>query len=163
MGSSLKHAPRSPRLTSSRRSRTLLSSTSSRATSTAAPSSSPSGCKASRPSSTSACGRRSPWPSTATSTSTRSTTSQSSAPRACPSRRAGMAPSRAWTRNEGWWLDPKSSDFGPNGKYLQHNVEEAKKLALRRGLSHRVRDHGQVRHILGAAEHLAACRSARRA
>ncbi len=31
-------------------------------------------------------------------------------------------------RNEGWWLDPKSSDFGPNGKFLQHNVEDAKKL-----------------------------------
>jgi peptide/nickel transport system substrate-binding protein len=31
----------------------------------------------------------------------------------------------------GWipyWLDPKSADFGPNAKYLEYNLEEAKKL-----------------------------------
>jgi ABC-type transport system substrate-binding protein len=28
----------------------------------------------------------------------------------------------------GWWLDPKSSDFGENAKYFQHNIAEAKKL-----------------------------------
>jgi peptide/nickel transport system substrate-binding protein len=34
------------------------------------------------------------------------------------------------TRDEttGWWLDPKSSDFGPNAKYYHYNLEEAKKL-----------------------------------
>jgi peptide/nickel transport system substrate-binding protein len=30
--------------------------------------------------------------------------------------------------NEGWWLDPKGKDFGPNAKYYQHDVAEAKKL-----------------------------------
>ena len=29
---------------------------------------------------------------------------------------------------EGWWLDPKSKDFGPNASFYQHNVAEAKKL-----------------------------------
>ena len=29
---------------------------------------------------------------------------------------------------EGWWLDPKSKDFGANAKYFEHNVSEAKKL-----------------------------------
>jgi peptide/nickel transport system substrate-binding protein len=28
----------------------------------------------------------------------------------------------------GWWLDPKSKDFGPNARYLQRDVAEAKKL-----------------------------------
>ena len=27
-----------------------------------------------------------------------------------------------------WWVDPKSKDFGPNAKYFQHDVAEAKKL-----------------------------------
>ncbi len=27
-----------------------------------------------------------------------------------------------------WCLDPRSKDFGPNAKYLQHNIAEAKKL-----------------------------------
>jgi ABC-type transport system substrate-binding protein len=35
-----------------------------------------------------------------------------------------------WT---GWWLDPKSKDFGPNAQYLQHNVTEAKKLLAAAG------------------------------
>jgi ABC-type transport system substrate-binding protein len=29
---------------------------------------------------------------------------------------------------EAGWLDPKKSDFGPNAKYYQYNIEEAKKL-----------------------------------
>src|SRR5581483_5852025 len=29
---------------------------------------------------------------------------------------------------EGWWLDPKGKDFGPNARYFEHNVAEAKKL-----------------------------------
>jgi peptide/nickel transport system substrate-binding protein len=35
--------------------------------------------------------------------------------------------------NEGWWLDPQSKDFGPNAKYYQHNVAEAKKLLAAAG------------------------------
>jgi peptide/nickel transport system substrate-binding protein len=34
---------------------------------------------------------------------------------------------------EGWWLDPKGKDFGPNGKFYQHNVAEAKKLLAAAG------------------------------
>jgi peptide/nickel transport system substrate-binding protein len=34
---------------------------------------------------------------------------------------------------EGWWLDPKSKDFGPNAKYFQHNPDEAKKLLAAAG------------------------------
>ena len=29
---------------------------------------------------------------------------------------------------EGWWVDPKSKDFGPNAKYYNYDVAEAKKL-----------------------------------
>jgi peptide/nickel transport system substrate-binding protein len=29
---------------------------------------------------------------------------------------------------KGWWLDPKSKDFGENAKYYQYNIEEATKL-----------------------------------
>ena len=32
-----------------------------------------------------------------------------------------------------WRLDPRSSDFGPNAKYFQHNVEESKKLLAAAG------------------------------
>jgi len=31
-------------------------------------------------------------------------------------------------KNEGFWLDPKGKDFGPNAKYYQHDAAEAKKL-----------------------------------
>jgi peptide/nickel transport system substrate-binding protein len=34
---------------------------------------------------------------------------------------------------EGWWLDPQSKDFGPNSKYFEHNVAEAKKLLAAAG------------------------------
>ncbi len=34
---------------------------------------------------------------------------------------------------EGWWLDPKSKDFGPNAKYFEHNVADAKKLLAAAG------------------------------
>jgi peptide/nickel transport system substrate-binding protein len=34
---------------------------------------------------------------------------------------------------EGWWLDPKGKDFGPNAKYYQHDVAEAKKLLAAAG------------------------------
>jgi ABC-type transport system substrate-binding protein len=36
---------------------------------------------------------------------------------------------------EGWWIDPKGKDFGPNSAYFQHNMEEAKKLMAAAGLS----------------------------
>jgi peptide/nickel transport system substrate-binding protein len=35
--------------------------------------------------------------------------------------------------SEGWWLDPKDGDFGPNAKFFQHDVEEAKKLMAAAG------------------------------
>jgi ABC-type transport system substrate-binding protein len=35
----------------------------------------------------------------------------------------------------GWWLDPKGKDFGPNAKYLQKDVAEAKKLMAAAGLA----------------------------
>jgi peptide/nickel transport system substrate-binding protein len=34
---------------------------------------------------------------------------------------------------DGWWLDPKSNDFGPNAKYFKHDVAEAKKLMAAAG------------------------------
>ena len=34
---------------------------------------------------------------------------------------------------EGWWLDPKGKDFGPNAKYFQHDIAEAKKLLAAAG------------------------------
>jgi peptide/nickel transport system substrate-binding protein len=34
---------------------------------------------------------------------------------------------------EGWWLDPRSKDFGPNGKYFVHDPAEAKKLLAAAG------------------------------
>jgi peptide/nickel transport system substrate-binding protein len=35
--------------------------------------------------------------------------------------------------NEGWWLDPKGKDFGPNAKYFLHDLAEAKKLLAAAG------------------------------
>lgn len=29
---------------------------------------------------------------------------------------------------EGWWMDPRSKEFGPNAKNFEHNIAEAKKL-----------------------------------
>jgi ABC-type transport system substrate-binding protein len=29
---------------------------------------------------------------------------------------------------EGWWLNPQSQDFGPNGRYFQHDLAEGKKM-----------------------------------
>ena len=34
---------------------------------------------------------------------------------------------------DGWWLDPKSKDFGPNAKYFQHDLTEARKLMAAAG------------------------------
>jgi peptide/nickel transport system substrate-binding protein len=34
---------------------------------------------------------------------------------------------------EGWWLNPQSKDFGPNARYFEHNVAEAKKLMAAAG------------------------------
>ncbi len=33
----------------------------------------------------------------------------------------------------GWWVDPKSKDFGPNAMYYQHDIAEAKKLLTAAG------------------------------
>ena len=33
----------------------------------------------------------------------------------------------------GWWLDPKDKAFGPNAKYFERNVAEAKKLLAAAG------------------------------
>jgi ABC-type transport system substrate-binding protein len=35
----------------------------------------------------------------------------------------------------GWWLDPRDKSFGPNGKYYQQNVAEAKKLVSAAGFN----------------------------
>jgi peptide/nickel transport system substrate-binding protein len=42
--------------------------------------------------------------------------------------------------NEGWWLDPKGKDFGPNSQYFQHNVAEAKKLMAAAGYPNGIQD-----------------------
>ncbi|HLF76090.1 MAG TPA: ABC transporter substrate-binding protein, partial [Dehalococcoidia bacterium] len=48
--------------------------------------------------------------------------------------KAGLALEKRWNTAlqasafEGWWLDPRSKDFGPNAKYFEHNLTEAKKL-----------------------------------
>jgi peptide/nickel transport system substrate-binding protein len=34
---------------------------------------------------------------------------------------------------EGWWVDPKGKDFGPNAKYYKYDVAEAKKLLAAAG------------------------------
>jgi ABC-type transport system substrate-binding protein len=34
---------------------------------------------------------------------------------------------------KGWWLDPQGRDFGPNAKYFQHNIAEAKSLLAAAG------------------------------
>ena len=36
-------------------------------------------------------------------------------------------------RAGGWFLDPKGKDFGPNAKYYQHDIAEAKKLIAAAG------------------------------
>ena len=41
---------------------------------------------------------------------------------------------------KGWWLDPKSKDFGENGKFYEFNLAEAKKLMSAAGYSGAVID-----------------------
>lgn len=36
---------------------------------------------------------------------------------------------------KGWWLDPKSKEFGPNAQYYQKNIAEAKKLMSAAGFA----------------------------
>jgi peptide/nickel transport system substrate-binding protein len=38
----------------------------------------------------------------------------------------------------GWWLDPQGNDFGPNAKYYQYSIDEAKKLMSAAGLANGV-------------------------
>jgi ABC-type transport system substrate-binding protein len=50
----------------------------------------------------------------------------------------GLPVDTRWNTNlqctfDGWWLDPKSKEFGPNAKYFEHNVAEAKKLLAAAG------------------------------
>jgi ABC-type transport system substrate-binding protein len=45
--------------------------------------------------------------------------------------------SNAW---DGWWLDPKGKDFGPNAKYYQHDIAEAKKLMAAAGFGGGLKD-----------------------
>ncbi len=52
----------------------------------------------------------------------------------------GLPVSRRWNTTLeatedvlGWWLDPKGKDFGPNAKYYEHNIAEAKKLLAAAG------------------------------
>jgi peptide/nickel transport system substrate-binding protein len=51
---------------------------------------------------------------------------------------AGLPVQTGWSTalastSAGWWLDPKSKDFGPNAKYFRHDVAEAKKLLAAAG------------------------------
>ena len=53
---------------------------------------------------------------------------------------AGLPVDTRWNtalpgNREGWWIDPKGKDFGPNSVYYQHNLEEAKKLMAAAGLA----------------------------
>ena len=38
----------------------------------------------------------------------------------------------------GWWLDPKSNDFGPNARYMKRDIAEAKKLMAAAGFQNGV-------------------------
>jgi ABC-type transport system substrate-binding protein len=38
----------------------------------------------------------------------------------------------------GWWMDPRSKEFGPNGKYYKHDPAEAKKLISAAGYANGV-------------------------
>ena len=70
-------------------------------------------------------------PGTATPISTCFTTSTALRPAVCLSSRAGTRPCPP--DHAGWWLDPKGKDFGPNGKYFQHDIADAKKLLAAAG------------------------------
>jgi ABC-type transport system substrate-binding protein len=53
-------------------------------------------------------------------------------------RDAGLPVNTYWNSSMGtktgpWLLDPRSKDFGPNAKYFEHNVAEAKKLMAAAG------------------------------
>jgi peptide/nickel transport system substrate-binding protein len=41
---------------------------------------------------------------------------------------------------EGWWLDPKGKDFGPNAKYFKHDPAEAKRLLAAAGFPDGIRN-----------------------
>ena len=55
----------------------------------------------------------------------------------------GIPVETRWNTNlqatfDGWWLDPKDKEFGPNAKYFEHNVAEAKKLMAAAGFGNGV-------------------------
>ena len=55
-------------------------------------------------------------------------------------RKEGLPVETRWNTSlsaiyDGWWLDPKSKDFGPNVKYYEHNIAEAKKLLTAAGFA----------------------------
>lgn len=55
-----------------------------------------------------------------------------------PFRAEGLPVETRWNSHlnattEGWWLDPKGKDFGPNAKYFKLDVAEAKKLLAAAG------------------------------
>ncbi|HLF78758.1 MAG TPA: ABC transporter substrate-binding protein [Dehalococcoidia bacterium] len=47
--------------------------------------------------------------------------------------RTGWSSAVPATEYTGWWIDPRDKSFGPNAKYYQHNVAEAKKLVSAAG------------------------------
>ncbi|MGE0057329.1 MAG: ABC transporter substrate-binding protein [Dehalococcoidia bacterium] len=55
-----------------------------------------------------------------------------------PFRAEGLPVETRWNSHlnattEGWWLDPKGKDFGPNAKYFKLDIAEAKKLMAAAG------------------------------
>jgi ABC-type transport system substrate-binding protein len=58
-------------------------------------------------------------------------------------RNAGLPVETFWNSSMGtnsgaWLLDPRSKDFGPNAKYYEHNIAEAKKLLAAAGYANGV-------------------------
>lgn len=52
----------------------------------------------------------------------------------------GLAVTTYWNSSMGpglgsWWLDPRSKDFGENGKYYKHDIAEAKKMLAAAGFA----------------------------
>src|SRR3954468_5258350 len=57
----------------------------------------------------------------------------------------GLAVESRWNTGlmatfDGWWLDPKGKNFGPNARYYQHDIAEAKKLLAAAGFASGMKD-----------------------